>query len=83
MTEIISPILFTKTRPLFSKINHYRKKYFVIQILVQMFNVFLRFVFVRIFCFNSYYLLFITHTGVQHDFRRVSVMEQELLITPH
>ena len=33
MTEIISPILFTKTPPLFSKINH-KKKYFVIQILV-------------------------------------------------
>jgi hypothetical protein len=30
MTEIISPILFTKTPPLFSKINHYKKIYFVI-----------------------------------------------------
>ena len=65
MTEIISPILFTKTPPLFiktpplfSKINHYKQKYFVIQILVQMFNVFSIFVFARIFCFcyNSSHL---------------------------
>jgi hypothetical protein len=51
LNKWISPILFTKTPPLFFKINHYKKKYFVIQILVQMFNVFSIFVFVRIFCF--------------------------------
>jgi hypothetical protein len=47
MTEIISPILFTKTPPLFSKINHYQKKYFLIQILVQMFNVFVLLYFIK------------------------------------
>ena len=58
MTEIISPILFTKTPPLFiktptlfSKINHYKKNILWFQSLFKMFNVFSPFVFVRILCF--------------------------------
>ena len=39
---------FLTKRPIFSKINHYKKKKFVIQMFI---NVFPRFVFVRIFCF--------------------------------